>query len=147
MANQGAWTNTPTGNGKVTIPAGYHNGSGYVDTSELYNYAFELGATSYVKYGGGENEDPANGIDLGFEPKIIILRWCTNDWNTNLQFRVWVSEELVDDYGVSMMYITGESNTNVIASNTAQSNISVSGTKFTFTGGPRLLYFNYLAIG
>ena len=37
MPNKGAWTNTPTTKGKVTIPAGYHNGSGYVDTTSVYN--------------------------------------------------------------------------------------------------------------
>lgn len=36
MANKGAWTNTPTDKGKVTIPSGYHNGSGYVDTNSVY---------------------------------------------------------------------------------------------------------------
>ena len=30
MANRGAWTGATTGNGNVAIPAGYHNGSGYV---------------------------------------------------------------------------------------------------------------------
>lgn len=33
MTNRGAWTSKPTSSGKVTVPAGYHNGSGYVDTS------------------------------------------------------------------------------------------------------------------
>ena len=37
VANRGAWTNTiTTANGKATIPAGYHNGSGYVQASGLY---------------------------------------------------------------------------------------------------------------
>lgn len=36
MANKGAWTSSPKTSGKVTIPAGYHNGSGYVDTSNVY---------------------------------------------------------------------------------------------------------------
>lgn len=31
MSNQGAWTSRLGANGKVTIPAGYHNGAGYVD--------------------------------------------------------------------------------------------------------------------
>lgn len=30
MTNRGAWTSTKTSNGSVTIPAGYHNGSGKV---------------------------------------------------------------------------------------------------------------------
>lgn len=33
MANNGAWTGRIGVNGKITIPAGYHNGSGYVDQS------------------------------------------------------------------------------------------------------------------
>ena len=37
VTNRGAWTSTPTSSGKVTIPAGYHSGSGYVDTSKVYN--------------------------------------------------------------------------------------------------------------
>ena len=37
MTNRGTWTSTPTSSGKVTIPAGYHNGSGYVDTSSVYS--------------------------------------------------------------------------------------------------------------
>ena len=37
VTNRGAWTSTPTSSGKVTVPAGYHNGSGYVDTSKVYN--------------------------------------------------------------------------------------------------------------
>ena len=36
MVNRAAWTSTPTASTKVTIPAGYHNGSGYVDTSKVY---------------------------------------------------------------------------------------------------------------
>lgn len=31
MANKGAWTGSAAMNGKATIPAGYHNGSGYVN--------------------------------------------------------------------------------------------------------------------
>lgn len=31
MSNQGAWTSRLDANGKITIPAGYHNGAGYVD--------------------------------------------------------------------------------------------------------------------
>ena len=42
MTNRGAWTNTPTTKGKVTIPAGYHNGSGYVDTTGVYNELTEI---------------------------------------------------------------------------------------------------------
>ena len=40
MPNKGAWKNTPSNKGKVTIPEGYHNGSGYIDTTSVYNQGF-----------------------------------------------------------------------------------------------------------
>ena len=48
MPNKGAWTNTPTSKGKVTIPAGYHNGSGYVDTSGVYAKGYTDGKAEAV---------------------------------------------------------------------------------------------------
>ena len=36
-ADRGAWTGETTGNGNIPIPAGYHNGSGYVSGSGAYN--------------------------------------------------------------------------------------------------------------
>lgn len=43
MPNNGAWNNTPTTNTKVTIPNGYHDGTGYVDTNEVYQTAYNKG--------------------------------------------------------------------------------------------------------
>ena len=37
MPNRGAWTGATTGNGNVAIPAGYHNGQGYVSGAGAYN--------------------------------------------------------------------------------------------------------------
>ncbi|MDE7322768.1 MAG: hypothetical protein K2N73_08510 [Lachnospiraceae bacterium] len=37
MANKGAWTGATTGNGNVAIPAGYHNGNGYISGAGAYN--------------------------------------------------------------------------------------------------------------
>lgn len=37
MQNNGAWNCAPSGSTRVTVPKGYHNGSGYVDTSKAYN--------------------------------------------------------------------------------------------------------------
>ena len=48
MANNGAWTSTPTTSTKVTIPAGYHNGLGYVDTSKVYTDGYNTGKSSIV---------------------------------------------------------------------------------------------------
>ena len=46
MPNNGAWSSVATGNGKVMIPEGYHNGSGYVDVSGSYNEGFNAGKQS-----------------------------------------------------------------------------------------------------
>ena len=46
MPNNGAWSSVATGNGKVIIPEGYHNGSGYVDVSGSYNEGFNAGKQS-----------------------------------------------------------------------------------------------------
>lgn len=51
MKNNGAWTNTPTSKGKVAIPAGHHNGSGYVDTTNIYEQAFNSGITEAITSG------------------------------------------------------------------------------------------------
>ena len=37
MPNNGAWSASTSGNGSVTIPAGYHNGSGTVSGAASYN--------------------------------------------------------------------------------------------------------------
>jgi len=43
MANNGAVTKTLNAGGSYTIPAGYHNGNGYVDTSKVYNTGVSVG--------------------------------------------------------------------------------------------------------
>lgn len=48
MPNRGAWTGATTGQGNVTIPAGYHNGSGYVSGSGAYNAGQAAGHTAGV---------------------------------------------------------------------------------------------------
>jgi len=47
MVNNGTWINTPTEKGKVIIPEGYHNGSGYVDTTVVYDQAILDSTASY----------------------------------------------------------------------------------------------------
>lgn len=49
MKNNGGWSLSSSGNGKVTIPAGYHNGSGYIDLSGSYNDGFTNGERVYSK--------------------------------------------------------------------------------------------------
>ena len=60
MTNRGTWTSTPTSSGKVTIPAGYHNGSGYVDTSKVYSAGTSAGGWKYkdITYSASVCADP-----------------------------------------------------------------------------------------
>lgn len=49
MTNNGAWTGATTGEGNIAIPAGYHNGSGYVSGKTSYNDGYTKGYnTGYV---------------------------------------------------------------------------------------------------
>ena len=54
MANKGAWTGTgtPTGNNSVnvTVPAGYHNGSGYVTANGATSYTAGVNAQKAVHW-------------------------------------------------------------------------------------------------
>ena len=76
MTNRGTWTNTPTSSGKVTIPAGYHNGSGYVDTSKVYDAGYNTGS-NLGKYATNTlyPKQLSTWIheELGFKPKILIV--------------------------------------------------------------------------
>lgn len=46
MPNNGAWSASTSGSGSVTIPAGYHNGSGTVSGSASYNQGYTNGVSS-----------------------------------------------------------------------------------------------------
>ena len=67
MPNKGEWTNTPTSKGKVTIPKGYHNGSGYVDTTKVY----ELGVTD-TKKGTAKAENVLTGYTFTNSSGVAI---------------------------------------------------------------------------
>ena len=56
VTNRGAWTSTPTSYGKVTIPAGYHNGSGYVDTGKVYDAGAISGKQNIITFYNAYNE-------------------------------------------------------------------------------------------
>lgn len=59
MPNKGAWTGATTGSGNVAIPAGYHNGSGYVSGAGAYNAGISAADarvnTNSANYKGGYN--------------------------------------------------------------------------------------------
>lgn len=90
MKNNGAWTSTPTGSGKVTIPAGYHNGSGYVDTSSVYTKGYndgkDVGTTTILNsFSGQELKYPSNDVtwrttsgNISGCTKIDQYKWVYN---------------------------------------------------------------------
>lgn len=65
MEDRGAWTNTPAGNEKVTIPEGYHNGEGYIDTSECYKKGYDEGVTFADNRVNSENASYKEGYNQG----------------------------------------------------------------------------------
>lgn len=73
MTNRGAWNNTPTSKGKVTIPAGYHNGSGYVDTTSVYNAGVSSVASKF-KYEKFTFSSNTKTVSVSSKPKLVV--WC-----------------------------------------------------------------------
>lgn len=65
MPNQGAWTGETSGNGNVPIPAGYHNGNGYVSGAGAYNKGVSdadgRANANSANYKAGYNAGLANG--------------------------------------------------------------------------------------
>ena len=100
MANNGAWTNTPTEEGQVAIPAGYHNGSGYVDTSSVYekgradgveklSVKFTKKSSTTIKgnisslYDNYQNIGTAN-IFVTFPKSMTNLKWVSGAESLNV---------------------------------------------------------------
>ena len=69
MTNRGAWTSGSSGSGTIAIPAGYHNGSGYVDCSGAYNAGVTAADarvnTSSANYKAGYNAGYSSGVNAG----------------------------------------------------------------------------------
>lgn len=79
MPNNGTWTSSSSGSGKVTIPAGYHNGSGYVDCSGAYNKgvtdADNRANSNSANYKAGYNAGYTNGRGY-FKTFSISAKGC-----------------------------------------------------------------------
>ena len=109
MTNQGAWTNTPTASTKVKIPAGYHNGSGYVDTSTVYTNGYNAGVTfadgrvntSSLSYTTGYTEGTSmhvthgtktgfvsinEEINVGYKPQYIYMTQTISHGNSSYTY-------------------------------------------------------------
>ena len=99
MPNKAAWTNTPTAKGKVTIPAGYHNGSGYVDTTSVYNKGMSDADarvnTNSESYKKGKEDFEKNTSNLGYYKYKIIE--TPSGLNVNLNYTYTVPDEDVTE--------------------------------------------------
>ena len=96
MVDRGAWTNTPTTSGNITIPAGYHNGSGYVNTATVYNNGYTAGAAAGKKYVKVENvpvtkvttydmtycSGVGDKYQISAEDQVLLIKWSdlTGGW-------------------------------------------------------------------
>lgn len=82
MTNRGAWTGATTGSGNVAIPAGYHNGSGYVSGAGAYSAGVTAADarvnTASASYSAGVNAGKAQ------LPNITTVYNCvTSDAGNN----------------------------------------------------------------
>lgn len=103
-------------------------------------------AEAKVFYGNGTDHPQNTPIDLGFEPKIIIMRWCFNDWISNYEMRVWVSPELENTFRF-YVHAAGNDNARITTQSEPPSDFIINGTIFTYTSYTSPRYMNFIAIG
>lgn len=104
MPNNGAWINTPTDKGKVTIPAGFHDGNGYVDTTVIYNSGYNSAATAATPKVLSSNKNNGN-YDYSYKTTeqitngiIIVTKFY---YNASIN-GVFPSEPIIDTPQISL---------------------------------------------
>lgn len=99
-ANKGAWTGATTGSGNVTIPAGFHNGSGYVSGSGAYNAGCKAKSAHTLKldpniYGellnGGRNVRINGNVGLRCDNVLIMEFSFDQTGNEDVSYTAGVS--------------------------------------------------------
>ena len=136
MPNRGTWTTMPSQTGAVYIPAGYHNGNGYVtkvqpryyeDTSvRTFNYSYDntTGGTLLVF--------PSTTFNCGFRPYVwsIQVQLAFNYYSSMINFVLTWDEG--SSYPMSSDFFTGSSALGNFWYN--GSTCTVSNTGVTITG-------------
>ena len=117
MTNRGAWTSTPTAKGKVTIPAGYHNGSGYVDTDSVYNAGVEYGSNIYKA--------------TVFRSSPVDMKQYTNNWANLTSDDFIVGTEVIEVKASS----GGGNSTKIYGSSFTESNHNITTFSYNNTTG------------
>ena len=146
MTNRGAWTSAPTTSTKVTIPAGYHNGSGYVNTSGVWNAAVaaadnrvNTNSTNYkTGYAAGQqnvlNTITSVGLvqagTIGSISKSFRLKAGT--------YTIKIVYTYYEDYTVSYVLKSGSSTLKSFTSSTATKGTSVGTDSLTLSADTTL---------
>ena len=73
IVNRGAWSSNATSNGTITIPQGYHNGSGTVSVNVQHNPSFGMVATAGDRGGGG------SAYISGYKRYIVFVSRSNNE--------------------------------------------------------------------
>ena len=93
MPNNGAWSASTSGSGSVTIPEGYHNGSGTVSGAASYNQGYTNGQASVKFYQyeyhypywlsthGGQMESVTINVQAGLNGVSVAF---VSAWNSGL---------------------------------------------------------------
>ena len=101
MKDNTGWTNTPSSKGKVQIPNGYHDGTGYVDTTSVYNVGVNDGRSAIRVKILYEEQYTA----LGYVPsENYLLHTWTNDTNKKA-----LALFVANGYGDTALYYVGSS--------------------------------------
>lgn len=73
MPNLGQWTSTPSQSGNVLIPEGYHNGTGYVDTTNVFDAGKTAAeAVTWTEQITTPETNNSDGIDVTFLSKNAV---------------------------------------------------------------------------
>ncbi len=84
--NQGSWSSNTIDSGDITIPEGYHNGTGYVSGQGAYDSGYSAGnSDGYTK---GYNDGNTNGYNSGYNAgnsdgytRGQSIQIALNSWN------------------------------------------------------------------
>ena len=111
MTNQGSWTNTPTASTKVKIPAGYHNGSGYVDTATVYTNGYNAGVTDADARANASSVNYQTGYNAGVVAADGRANTSSVNYQTGYNAGV-VAGKNSKTLTISMLYLYCNGNTN-----------------------------------
>ena len=132
MPNNGAWSASTSGNGSVTIPAGYHNGSGTVSGAASYKQGHDQGYNQGVSDADGRVNTSSASYNSGYANGHQTIKISGELWGTNDG-----SDYLATHVRNSSVSITIEKNSNIVATcspielRAGQIGMYVNGTHYT----------------